>query len=267
MVTYEQLKSGYILQLRDSLVLHGLDYRVELQPATYYLCCHNRANSRVFDTLGMGAEERKTFVKKFSPIRYAEAQGAFPEFSNLKALTNLVIALYEEPEYKVGDWVTVLPRSEFYDYDPVCYAEEMTKYEGKTYKVTGCSLRGATNTYNGVDTGDPHAYQLNEIGYFWASSMIRKATEEEIDKVKGKVKDSDCYPIKAQKITSERIGALSGETARKLKSQMDNMLESLHCQPVDFWKIPMYAPVCKDTAENTEIRLPKNEEETPHIKL
>lgn len=267
MVTYEQLKSGYILKAGDALVLHGIKYDVRALSGVYHLSCSHRKNSHVFDILGMGAEERKTFVKKFNPIYYAEAQGPFPEFNDLKSLTNLVIALYEVPEYKEGDWVTVLSRNESGNHSPVCYADWMTKYERKTFKVRSNYLRSTTNTCNGIDNGDPHVYEFVGPYCYWTSQMIRKATEEEIPKAKGDIKDCDDYPIKEQLMTSGHIGILSEETAQKFISQADDMLKSLQRRYVDFGRIPMYAPLWKGTPSDTEIRLPKNENSTPHIKL
>lgn len=239
MVTYEQLKNGYILQKGDKLILHRLDYEVCFS-GDYYLSCTTKSNSYVFDILGMEAKEREDFTRRFNPVRFGEAQGAFPEFNDLKTLTELVIALYEVPEYKIGDWVTILPRDESKDYSPVCYANGMTEYVGKTYKVKRCNIRAETQSCGGVDNGDPHSYDLDGIEYHWTSQMIRKATEEEIRKV--------------DRETSECFNPISEEEVKKIADKMEEIRKSIH-------------PVPNNTSSDTEIRLPNNEEEIPHIKL
>lgn len=176
MVTYAQLKNGYVLQKGDKLVLHGLDYEVKFSYSdANYLCYIRGTNSRVFDVLGMGAVERKNFIKRFNPVRFDDARGAFPEFSDLKALTDLVIALYEVPEYKEGDWVTILPK-ESDGYTPIIYAYKMEGCAGNTYQIKCCNSSRETPTYNGIDSGDPHSYNLFGVGYYWTTQMIRKAT-------------------------------------------------------------------------------------------
>lgn len=228
MITYEQLKNGYVLQGEDKLVLHGLEYKVVSSTITSYLYYIGGTNSRVFDVLGMGAEERKNFIKGFNPVNYADAQGAFPEFNDFKTLTDLVIALYEVPEYKVGDWVTVLPRTG--TYYPIIYADKMVEYAGNTYQVKYCNLHSSAPTHDGIDSGDPHSYNLSEIVFYWTTHMLRRATDEEIRKAKGEIKDCN-YPKSPEPMASGYLKPLSEE-------------------PTD-----------------TEIRLPNNEEDTPHIKL
>lgn len=248
-ISYEQLNGGYILQKGDKLVLHGINYNVMLtRPNDGHLSNSEGASSRVFDILGMGAEERKNFVKKFNPVNYGEAQGAFPEFSDLKTLTDLVIALYEIPEYEIGEWVTVLPRASD-SYEPIIYADEMVGYAGKTFQVKKLHLRSATPKCNEVDSGDPHSYDLDGAGYHWTSQMIRKATEEEIRKAKGETEDRDTEKLKAQ--------------IEELKKSVQSHLGTVVVEK----GIQMYAPLYKNTPEDTEIRLPNNEEEIPHIKL
>lgn len=235
MVTYEQLKNGYILQKGDKLILHRLDYEVNFND-NYYLHCTEHSNSHVFDILGMGAKEREDFTRRFNPVSYGSALGAFPEFSDLKTLTEIVIALYEVPEYKEGDWVTILPRDESKNYSPIWYADGMTKYVGKTCKVKRCNIRKETQSCGGVDNGDPHSYALDEVEYYWTSQMIRKATEEEI-------KDSDYL------ISSEMVSC--GNLYRPIRNTIK--LEDTTRQ--------------NNVSSDTEIRLPNNEEEIPHIKL
>lgn len=265
MVTYEQLKRGYVLQKGDKLVLHGLNYEVKNSGGSY-LSNLEGTNSRVFDILGMGAEERKNFVKKFNPVNYGEAQGAFPEFSDLRTLTDLVIALYEVPEYKIGDWVTVLPRASD-SYEPIVYADEMVGYAGNTYQVKSYNSRNETPTCNGADSGDPYSYNLDGVGFYWTSQMIRKATEEEIRKAKRGIKD---FPTPSEMMTPGRIGTLSEEAAKKLNAEIEEMLKSISPiprEPIWGFNPPVYSPWWKDTPSDTEVRLPNNEEETPHIKL
>lgn len=266
-ISYEQLKGGYILQLKDRLVLHGLVYVVENGTSGSNYLSAEGVNSYVFDILGMGAEERKNFVKKFNPVRFGDAQGAFPEFNDLKTLTDLTIALYEVPKYKIGDWVTILPREESSDYHPIQYTYEMTIYAGKTFQVKNLHLRSATPKCNEIDSGDPHSYDLDGIGYHWTSQMIRKATEEEIRKAKRGIKD---FPTPSEMMTPGRIGTLSEEAAEKTNVQIEEMLKYIPPKPSEpKWGFnpPVYVPWWDDTPSDTEVRLPNNEEETPHIKL
>jgi len=235
MVTYEQLKNGYILQLGDRLILHRLDYEVNFS-GDYYIYCNEHSNSHVFDILGMGAKERENFTRRFNPIRFGEALGAFPEFNDTKTLTEIVIALYEVPEYKAGDLVTILPRDESKDYSPIWYADEMTKYVGKTYRIKRYNIREETQSCGGVDNGDPHSYDLDKIGYHWTSQMIRKATEEEI-------KDSDYL------ISSEMVNCAKPYRPIRNTIQLEDTTRQ------------------NNVSSDTEIRLPNNEDEIPHIKL
>lgn len=236
-ISYEQLKGGYVLQRGDKLVLHGLVYEVtDGTSDSNYLFYSKGRNSYVFDVLGMGAEEREDFVKRFNPVRFGDAQGAFPEFNDLKTLTDLTIALYEVPEYKEGDWVTILPRKESTDYHPIWYAEAMTGFAGKTYRIERCNIRSETQTCGGVDSGDPHSYDLDGADYHWTSQMIRKATEEEILNANGE--------------TSECLSPITEEEVKKIAAKMEEIRKSIN-----------------DASLDTEIRLPNNEEEIPHIKL
>lgn len=269
MVTYEQLKNGYVLQGEDKLVLHGLDYKVvsSMISGYNYLCYIRGTNSRVFDVLGMDAEERRNFVKRFNPVNYADAQGTFPEFNDFKTLTDLVIALYEVPEYKVGDWVTVLPRTGTYGF--ISYVDKMVEYAGNTYQVEYCNLRSSTPTHDGRDSGDPHSYNLGG-DFYWTTQMLRRATDEEIRRVTGKTINSDC-PMSLKQALSD-VDFLSEAKIKTLGSEIDSLGKFIKPKefPIrlnSFSTLPGYTPLWDGISSDTEIRLPNNEEDTPHIKL
>lgn len=263
-VNYKLLKNGYILAPEDKLCIHGIEYRVknDLGPLFYLENASYSGNDKIFGVLGI--KDKYGYAELFGSRR--EDDGDFPFFRNLTDLTKCVISLYEEPEFKVGDLVYVLPRFSL-EHTPVIYCDEMTRYSGSVHAVKHILSRSETMFCDGKDNGDPHSYSLDCCGYYWTTHMIRKATEEEIrDAKSGQVKsleesDSGSGILKISQDTADRLKKEINDFTTKLKSCGPAMLYTPNTPD------PIYPSWWEDTPSDTEVRLPKNEDSTPHIKL
>lgn len=244
--TYSDLKRGGVLAVGDTLLLHGYQHEVReiVVSGTYYLsndCCANYAVFEKFD------KDRYDWAKEFG----STCSGMFPEFRSLQELTKFVISIYEEPEFKKGDYVTInereLPASDY----PASFVDDMAKLSGKTFLVH--------NSYTTVEderrrayNGDPHWYYLETPRYgcfTWHSSMFRKATQEEIlaaQGAKGDVGAKFCSGSSSDSIAVDTDGASKPTSIREESKSWE---EILGC------------------STDCTLRLPKNTNKTPHINL
>lgn len=187
-VTYEILKvAGHILNAGDTLLIHGCKYEVSKDK---YLIGLNCCNDTIFEVLGVCKEE---VCGKFG----MRAVGEFPYMDSFRALTNLVVALYERSPYKVGDKVRIKRRERKGDEYPFTFVDDMALLEGKVYTISAIStvshLR-ETELYN----GDPHKYKLAEdsLSFNWHSSMFEPAeyVEEKVPAPKEEFRNEEQQP-------------------------------------------------------------------------
>lgn len=262
-VTYKLLKGGYILQTKDKLCIHGIEYCVKADYGLFYLDNLNYSgNDKIFGVLGI--KDKYGYAEQFGSK--TSDGGDFPFFRSLADLTKCVISLYEEPELKVGDLVYVLPRLSS-GHTPVIYCDEMTRFSESVHVVKHILSRSETMFCDGKDNGDPHSYTLDACGYSWTTHMIRKATAEEIRDAKGEqVKplaesDSSSGILKISQNTADRLKKEISDFTTKLKSSGPAMPYTPNTLD------PIYPSWWEDMPSDTEIRLPNNEKSTPHIKL
>lgn len=177
LLTYRHLKDGRILEEGDELIIHGIKYRV------YYTssrCClenkeYSYSNAKVFQVLHITKEEKYAWARQFNSTEC----GDFPEFTNLKDLTDFTKDILEKSPYKEGDIVSIhkLESDEKESDYPWSFVSEMSRrYGGKQAKIkqiTVDTFPCDRMHYN----GDPHKYILEEmngttIPYTWHSSMF-----------------------------------------------------------------------------------------------
>lgn len=249
MVTYQELKEGRTLVEGDKLILHGLEYCVDRTYSGFFLAKIGGGNDAVFKKLGR--DDKDVWAKKFGTVK---GMGIFPQFENLPDLTKFVIDIYETPEFKSGDWITISPLDG--DYEPVVATATMRESKGMTFQVKSVDNRCDTPQHDGNDSGDPHAYTLDGITFYWTSQMIRKATDDEIRKAKEVKFLSD--PIKPAPSPLVGLEAMP----EKLKGDIGSatILPRPVLPSVQWWEEPP-AP-----DNDAEIRLPKDDIST-HIKL
>lgn len=196
-VTYGDICKGKILKSGDTLLIHGVSYRVS--DSGYYLHETKRGdNSKVFDVLHVTQQEKIEWAEKFG----SRGVGIFPEIPTLAGLTAFVKEIYERSPYKVGDIVRIkkLGESDHTEDYPYSFTRSMSKdYEGKLLKIFMIekSILFEDRRYHG---GDPHQYSLcnietGENSYWsWHSSMFERAeiqTNDEKQKEKSEGTDYD----------------------------------------------------------------------------
>ena len=180
--TYFDLKNGRILKKGDILNIHGIGYRVieGCSDKHHWLAASGVVNSIIFEKLGI--EDKESFVRDICPI---VDYGDFPEVGSYEDLTKVAIALYEVPEFKVGDKVKVAHREGNEEDYPEFFTYEMTKLEGNEYtitKVKGANLSTFVNDKSEERLNkDPNIYYLDgEASEFdWHSSMLEKVSESD----------------------------------------------------------------------------------------
>lgn len=185
-VIYKELKDGYILKKDDILVIHGIEYRVT-DGGSDGKCCWLTAsgpiNSVIFDKLRI--DDKYAFVNDICAV---VDKGDFPEVGSYEDLTKVAIALYETPEFKVGDKVKVAHREDGEDDYPYSFTDDMTKLEGKEFIVKSCRIGDYSFIGDFSFIGkaekrlneDPHIYGLKDEGDFiWHSSMLKKVSESD----------------------------------------------------------------------------------------
>lgn len=183
--TYFDLKDGRILEKGDMLNIHGIEYRVvdgSSGGTRCWLTAPGNRNSVIFDKLRI--DDKDAFVRGIRPV---VNEGDFPEVGSYEDLTKVAIALFEVPEFKVGEKVRVAHREDYEDDYPYCFTDDMAELGGKEYTIT---------VVNGADTKyylsmsdkakeslnkDPHLYELDMEGngYWWHSSMLEKVSESD----------------------------------------------------------------------------------------
>lgn len=167
-MTYADLKhKGDTVLVGDCFIIHGFSYSI-------IKICHDRfclnqstvSLNNIFSKLGISQKDLP---------RWATRTANDIVCSSLEDLTKLIIFLYEIPEFKVGDKVKISPKIKG-DYTPVKYADQMCEFSNDTtYTVKSVELRETTMKNDLQDSGDPHAYLLQEIPYFWTTQMIEHA--------------------------------------------------------------------------------------------
>ncbi len=222
--TYYQLKyENKHLEIGDKILIHGVNYKLCNSDSTHSYFLDNCAgeNSEVFTRVfDLTVDEKYSWAKRFN----STGIGSFPEFKDIRDLEKFVIDIFERPEYKVGDYVTILERKHSPTAYPASFINEMASKCGKTFQIEyihteNTPLEDSATLHN----GEPNLYSLKGVTYTWHPSMFRKATEEEIRVYKGITKS----------LTAE-------------------------------------SPLTVETHSNTqdsELRLPKNINKTPHINL
>ena len=221
--TYYQLKyENKHLELRDDILIHGINYTVCNSGSTHNYFLDNCAGencevfTKVFD---LTVDEKYSWAKRFN----STGIGSFPEFKDIRDLERFVIDIFERPEYKVGDYVTILERKHNPQDYPASFVDDMATQCGKTFQIEHIHIETTPiETTAELHNGEPNLYYLKGIAYSWHPSMFRKATEEEIRIYKGITKS----------LAIEEF---------KIITTSDN--------------------------QDSELRLPKNINKTPHINL
>lgn len=242
--TYSDLKRGGVLAVGDTLLLHGHYHDVRQIGGIYYLnndCCANYAVFEKFD------KDRYDWAKEFG----STYSGDFPEFRSLQELTKFVISIYEEPEFKKGDYVTINERYLTATDYPASFVDDMVKLSGKTFLVHDSCTTVADEERKAYN-GDPHWYYLETPRYgcfTWHSSMFRKATQEEILAAQGAKGD---------------VGAKCDSCSSRYSIAVDTGAPKL--QSKYFEEIKSWEEILGGNTDCT-LRLPKNTNKTPHINL
>jgi hypothetical protein len=243
--TYSDLKRGGVLAVGDTLLLHGYEHDVRKGSAeTYWLNNSSLANCAVFEKFD---KDKYDWARKFG----STCSGDFPEFRSLQELTKFVISIYEEPEFKKGDYVTINERELTATDYPASFVDDMVKLSGKTFLVDGFSITEADEERKAYN-GDPHWYYLRTPSYgiwTWHSSMFRKATREEILASQGAKGD---FGAKCDSGSASDSITVDADDASKLTSIREE---------IKSWE--------EILGGNTDcaLRLPKNTNKTPHINL
>lgn len=179
--TYFDLKNGRILEKGDVLNIHGLVYRVTdgtSDGKRCWLSISGVRNSVIFDKLRI--DDKYAFV---SDICTVVDKGDFPEVGSYEDLTKVVIALYEVPEFKVGDKVKVARREDKEGDYPWYFTDEMVALRDKVYTIKAVSVCGPSFSGKAYDRvrKDPHCYHLDAEGsdFDWHSSMLEKVFESD----------------------------------------------------------------------------------------
>lgn len=227
--TYYQLKyENRHLERGDKILLHGINYEVYNCGSMHYLRAVDKQNSEngiVFtDVFGLNKAQKIEWAKKFG----STGEGFFPEFKDIRDLEKFVIDIFEKPEYKVGDYVTILERKHSQDAYPASFVDDMASQCGKTFQIERVQAEATSmETHATLHNGEPNMYTLKGMGYLWHPSMFRKATEEEIRIYKGITKS-----LEAEEFTEKEFKIITSSDL-----------------------------------QDSELRLPKNTNKTPHINL
>lgn len=134
MITYRQLKSGYILKVGDELLLHGVHYQVRSNASDWYYLENKNlgGNHAVFVNLGINGE----LMYKWAAIYGGNCTGVFPNIPSLEQLSNFVVSIYEHHKYKIGDMVVIRERKDDAGDYPYYFDDDMANLAGNIYKVT-----------------------------------------------------------------------------------------------------------------------------------
>lgn len=222
--TYYQLKyENKHLEMGDKVLIHGVSYKLCNSGSThnYFLDNPEGENCEVFTKVfDLTVDEKYSWAKRFN----STGLGSFPEFKDIRDLERFVIDIFERPEYKVGDYVTILERKHSPNAYPASFVDDMASQCGKTFqiehiRVESTPIEDSATLHN----GEPNLYSLKGITYSWHPSMFRRATEEEVRVYKGITKSLEVKNFKVLETPSD--------------------------------------------IQDSELRLPKNTNKTPHINL
>ena len=186
-ITYGSICSGKTLQVGDTLIIHGVSYKVcDDGIGAYYLHETNGNNARVFEVLHITQQEKIKWAERFG----SRGIGIFPEFPTLKDLTAFTKEVYEKSPYKVGDIVRVkkLAESESTQDYPFSFTRSMSeRYGGILMKILIISKSTLFEDCR-YHRGDPHQYQLCDLetgvnsSWNWHSSMFEMVEVQANDK-------------------------------------------------------------------------------------
>lgn len=179
--SYFDLKNGRILEKDDILNIHGVEYRVTdgaSDGKRCWLTTSGIRNSFIFDKLRI--DDKDAFVRGICSI---VDYGDFPEVGSFEDLTKVAIALYEVPEFKVGDKVRVAHREGKEGDYPWYFTDEMLALRDKVYSIKAVDVYGycfSGKSYERLSK-DPHCYHLDAEGkdFDWHSSMLEKVSESD----------------------------------------------------------------------------------------
>ena len=183
--TYFDLKNGRILEKGDILNIHGIEYCVVdgcSEGKRCWLGVSGVRNSVIFDKLRI--EDKYDFVNDICAV---VSTGDFPEVGSFEDLTKVAIALFQVPEFKVGDKVKVAYRKDGEDDYPWSFTDEMTSLQGKVYTIKRAVMVTSplSDFFGGMAnerlSQDPSCYYLNADGrdFSWHSSMLEKVSESD----------------------------------------------------------------------------------------
>lgn len=181
--TYFDLKDGRILEKGDILNIHGIEYRVTCgtsKDSRYWLTAPGTGNSIIFDKLRI--DDKYAFVNDICAV---VSTGDFPEVGSYEDLTKVAIALFQVPEFKVGDKVRIAHREGKEGDYSWYFTDEMTKLESKEYTIKRVyDVMYLPVVGDKVDkrfSEDPHSYYLDGRAseFCWHSSMLEKVSESD----------------------------------------------------------------------------------------
>jgi len=189
LVSYKELKKGYILKDGDTLNIYGCKSVVYASAGGCHLQDTRgvRCNNWLFlHVYGMSDEQKDAWAE-----RYGGKPGClFPVIPTLPLLTDFVRNIYETCPFKVGDTVRIKTRVHSEDDYPLLFVDEMTELAGKTFTIKDIRLITYTNPFDYKDEGggDIHYYILDGTPYHWTSNMfelVKRADEVQPRKESG----------------------------------------------------------------------------------
>lgn len=96
-VTYENLKSGYILKIGDNISIYDINYSVHGFIDDLWLSnCDEFNNAQIFTKLGLTDVQKEAWADKFDGHCGVNRKLFFPEFDTREHLTAFVIDLFEQ---------------------------------------------------------------------------------------------------------------------------------------------------------------------------
>lgn len=173
LVSYKELKRGYILKDCDALNIYGYKFVVCAASPGYYLKDSRgvQYNDWLFlHVYGMSDEQKDAWA-----ARYGGKPGClFPVMPTLPLLTEFVKNIYETCPFKIGDTVRIKERVYPEDDYPLCFVDQMAEQAGKTFTIKDIKPIAHTNPFDYRDEGggDIYYYVLDGTPYHWTSNMF-----------------------------------------------------------------------------------------------